>query len=75
MERYKDLSGDSGVVAYEIGKGSIVVLFRNGWYYRYTNRSAGAANITQMQRLAEAGHGLSTFISQSVHERYEDKWQ
>lgn len=75
VERYKRLSGDSGVVAYEIGDGSIMVLFDNGWHYLYTRRSAGAANIAQMHRLARAGRGLSTFISQSVHDRYECKWQ
>jgi hypothetical protein len=75
VERYKNLSGDSGVVAYEIGKGSITVLFNNGWHYLYTSKSAGAANIKQMQRLATAGHGLSTFISQVTHNRFERKWQ
>ena len=75
VEPYKRLSGDSGVVAYEIGKGAITVLFDNGWHYLYTGRSAGASNIAQMQRLAQAGRGLSTFISQFVHDRYERKWQ
>ena len=74
VQRYKNLSGDSGVLAYEIGKESITVLFNNGSRYLYTNKSAGASNIVQMQRLARAGHGLSTFISQNVHARYERKW-
>lgn len=75
VERYKRLGGDSGVVAYEIGEGAITVLFDNGWHYLYTKRSAGAGNIAQMHRLAKAGRGLSTFISQTVHNRYERKWQ
>jgi hypothetical protein len=75
VERYKRLNGDSGVVAYEIGADSITVLFTNGWHYLYTKRSAGAANIAQMQRLARAGRGLSTFISQSVHDRFARKWE
>lgn len=75
VEHYKRLSGESGVVAYEIGNESITVLFDNGWRYLYTRRSAGAGNIAQMHKLARAGRGLSTFISQSVHDRYERKWQ
>lgn len=75
VECYKRLSGESGVVAYEIGDASITVLFDNGWHYLYTKRSAGAGNIAEMHRLARAGRGLSTFISQSVHDRYARKWR
>jgi hypothetical protein len=75
VERYKRLSGDSGVVAYEIRTDSITVLFDNGWHYLYTKRSAGAENIAEMHRLARAGQGLSTFISRFAHDRYQRKWQ
>ncbi len=71
MRRYKNLAGESGVVAYDIDAGRIVVQFRNGERYLYTEDSAGAANIAKMQALAKAGRGLSTFISQHVHDRYE----
>ncbi|GLU35049.1 hypothetical protein WKR88_13990 [Trinickia caryophylli] len=74
MKRYRNLSGQSGVVAYEIGNGWIAVKFDGGDVYRYTARSAGAENIKQMQRLAERGQGLSTFISRHVKDRYEDKY-
>jgi hypothetical protein len=74
LERYRNLEGDSGVLAYETGKGSITVLFKNGWCYLYTNRSAGAENIAQMQRLAKAGRGLSTFISRVTHNDFARKW-
>jgi len=73
MHRYKNRSGESGVVAYDIDAGQITIQFRNGERYLYTEDSAGAANIAKMQELALAGHGLSTFISQHVHERYERK--
>jgi hypothetical protein len=73
MQRYKNLGGDSGVVAYDIDAGQIIVQFRNGDRYLYTEDSAGAANIAQMQALAQAGRGLSAFISQHVHDRYERK--
>ena len=73
MQRYKHRSGESGVVAYDIDAGQITVEFRNGERYLYTEDSAGAANIARMQELAQAGHGLSSFISQHVHDRYARK--
>jgi hypothetical protein len=73
MQRYKNRSGESGVVAYDIDAGQITVEFRNGERYLYTEDSAGAANVARMQELAQAGHGLSSFISQHVHDRYARK--
>jgi hypothetical protein len=73
MQRYGNQSRESGVVAYDIDAGQIVVQFRNGDRYLYTEDSAGAANIATMQALARAGRGLSTFISQHVHDRYARK--
>jgi hypothetical protein len=73
MQRYRNLSGDSGVVAYEIGPDSIQVRFQDGWVYRYTHASAGASNIETMKSLAAAGRGLSTFIVRKVRKSYESK--
>lgn len=73
MHRYKNISVESGVVAYDIGRRSITVEFRSGERYLYTDDSAGADNITEMQRLATLGSGLSTYISQIVRERYAQK--
>ena len=73
MQRYGNQSRESGVVAYDIDAGQIIVQFRNGDRYLYTEDSAGAANIARMQDLARAGRGLSSFISQHVHDRYARK--
>ena len=73
MERYFSKAGESGVAAYQIGRGSIVIKFVGGEKYLYTDKSAGAKNIARMQQLAQAGRGLSTFISQHVHDRYARK--
>ena len=73
MERYKNLSGNSGVVAYEIGDDSIAVEFQEGHTYLYTKASTGAANIAEMQRLALAGRGLSSFITRVVRDCYAQK--
>jgi len=76
MKRYENLSGNSGVVAYEIGDGWIIVEFEGdasatARRYRYTAASAGAHAVSEMQRLARAGRGLATFVSRQ-HPQYEN---
>ena len=73
MDRYRSKAGESGVVGYELRRGSIVVKFLGGEKYLYTDKSAGAKNIARMQALAQAGRGLATFISQHVHDKYARK--
>jgi hypothetical protein len=75
VKRYKNLSGDSGVVAYGLESESITVQFQDGWKYEYTNASAGADAVEVMKRLAISGRGLSTYISTSVRERYARKFR
>lgn len=70
MERYGNQSGDSGVVAYEVGDRSITVRFRGGATYLYTYASAGEQAVERMKRLAASGRGLSSFISRSVKDHY-----
>jgi hypothetical protein len=70
MERYKNLGGNSNVVSYKLGSGSILVQFGDGSLYEYTNGSAGAAAIATMHRLAAAGQGLNSFISTTVRKAY-----
>lgn len=71
MTRYQDLSSNSGVVAYRIGTDYIAVKFRSGDMYLYTYNKPGKQAVEDMKRLAEAGRGLSTYISQHVREDYE----
>lgn len=73
MKRYANLSGDSGVVAYEIGPDWIRVKFRDGTIYGYTYARPDASHVEAMKGLAVAGRGLSTYISQHVREAYESK--
>jgi hypothetical protein len=68
MQRYENLSGSSGVSAFEIGDGWIIVEFAGDESatvrcYRYTEASAGAQAIREMQQLARGGRGLATFIA------------
>lgn len=75
MERYRNLSGNSNVVAFEIGAGSITVQFGDGMNYLYTVRSTGAAQVAEMQRLARAGQGLNSYIGRVVKKAFERKWR
>jgi hypothetical protein len=70
MNRYGDRHGDSGVVAYLAGPGSITVRFRDGCVYLYDDSNPGARHVAEMQRLATRGQGLNTYINKFVRGRY-----
>jgi hypothetical protein len=73
MKPYKDLTGNSGVTAYEVTDNGISVEFNYDAVYRYTYASAGKRSVEKMKRLAAEGKGLSTYISQTVKEKFEAK--
>ncbi|HJU37996.1 MAG TPA: hypothetical protein VJ724_00385 [Tahibacter sp.] len=73
MTPYANLSGDSPIRAYRIGRGHIDVAFADAGTYRYTNASAGARRVATMQRLAASGRGLATYIAREAHSRYAEK--
>lgn len=71
MERYKNITGNSGVTAYGIGEDSISVEFGHDTLYLYTYASTGKRSIEKMKRLATDGKGLSTYISRYVKDKFE----
>jgi hypothetical protein len=73
METYKNLSGNSGVLAYEIGFDSITVQFRDYSIYLYNYASAGRETIEHMKKLAKDGRGLNSFIKRFVDKRYASR--
>lgn len=73
MTPYKNLSSDSGVVAYELRDDAIIVRFRSGETYLYSHRKPGRAVVEKMKRLATAGKGLSSHIARNAGDRYESK--
>ncbi len=73
MQRYRNQSLTSGVVAYELGEEFIDVKFVGGDVYHYTTRRPGARDLLHMKELALRGEGLSTFISRHIRDRYESK--
>jgi hypothetical protein len=73
MTRYPNIQGQSGVIAYEITADSIRIRFRSGDEYLYTYTRPGKVDVERMKTLARQGHGLSTYISQVVKGRFEEK--
>lgn len=74
MQRYANLSGNSGVTHYEIGPDFIDVRYRSGDVYRYSGKRPGAALVEQMKILAARGKGLCGFVSRNV-KAYEEKFE
>lgn len=73
MQRYPTNNPATGVIAYETGKDSITITFRDGSTYLYTNKSTGPAAIAEMKTLAKKGAGLTTYINQHVKQNYQQK--
>jgi len=73
MERYKNLGGDSGIVAYEIADESIKVQFRDQSLYLYNYQRPGSQHVEHMKELAINGRGLNSFISRIVRKNYASK--
>jgi hypothetical protein len=73
---YKNLSGNSGVVAYEIGPGFIRVWFANRAGiegYEYDETKPGKHHVDEMKGRAEGGKGLAAYISRRVRTNYARK--
>jgi len=78
MQPYKNLSGQSGVIAYEIGEDFIDVKFRERSKdgcdtYKYSYFRPGSQHVEQMKRLALIGLGLNSYINKNVRKLYESK--
>lgn len=76
MTPYRNLNGDSNVVAYEANEDSIHVIFKNGTCrnYLYNVVHPGSAVVEQMKALAVQGRGLNSYISSVVKDNYTRKW-
>ena len=75
FEPYRKVGGDTGVLRYALEDSAIHVQFRDGTVYVYDDAATGRAHVQAMQQRAVAGAGLSTYISQQVHDRYSRKYR
>jgi hypothetical protein len=73
MTPYGSHAKKHGVLAYDIQPDAIDVEFTSGWVYHFSYQKPGALRVEHMKQLAESGHGLSTFISKHVKNRYESR--
>jgi hypothetical protein len=73
MEKYRNLSGNSRVAAYEIGVDSIKVQFMDGEIYLYNHNVPGKDQVEYMKVLARNGIGLCTFINRFVQNSFAEK--
>lgn len=75
MKPYKNLSGNSNVVAYMFLPDSIIVKFRSGSYtfYKYSAASCGANTVEHLKRLALQGFSLNAELARRGHPSYEAK--
>ena len=70
MKTYKNLSGNSGIKAYQISQQSIRIAFSDGSVYLYNYGSNGKRAVEIMKGLAEQGIGLTTYINREIRDQY-----
>ena len=75
LEAYKNLSGESGITAFEMEKIRCVIYFEDGSAYVYDEITPGVKNLAAMKILASKGRGLHTFIERFVKENYSLRLQ
>jgi hypothetical protein len=73
MQRYKNISGTSGVRAFELASDHIDVMFDDGRIYRYDHTRPGAHHVERMEQLAREGRGLATYINQHVRNNFAQR--
>ncbi|CAM3462863.1 hypothetical protein GCM10016272_05710 [Psychrobacter glaciei] len=73
MEKYRDIGGNSGISAYEIGDDFIIVCFAKGGVYLYDYFTTGSYHVNNMVRLARMGNGLNGYINLNAKYTYARK--
>jgi hypothetical protein len=73
MKKYKNLDGNSGILAWEEGKDYIIVQFSDFEKYLYNYIKPGKMLVERMKQFAGKGKGLATFINKYVRSNYYKK--
>jgi hypothetical protein len=63
-------SKKSGIYAYESRSDFIIVEYKDGSIYLYTNDKSGKEHVAIMKDHARRGEGLATYINQNVRDNY-----
>ena len=67
-------SSNSGVKAFEIGKGFIIVKFESDKIYLYNYLKPGKTHVEEMKKKAMSGNKLATYISKNIQKKYFASW-
>jgi hypothetical protein len=70
FHRYPNQGGHSGVVAYAVMADAIAVEFVDGSVYLYSHDCPGRRHVSRMKVIAREGHGLGTYLSRHVGNRF-----
>jgi len=70
LNKYKDLSGDGGIMGYFFLEDGIIIKFSNSYYYLYNYENPGGEHVEKMKKLAAQGQGLKTYINKYVRDNY-----
>ena len=75
MQRYKNLTGQSNIYAFELLDSGITIQFNDHSKYTYQSSRVGFNNMTEIKRLAINGQGLNSFINRTptVRNGYSQK--
>jgi hypothetical protein len=73
MMVYKNISEESGVIAYELLAEGIRIQFITKDVYYYSYSAPGKEHVEKMKELAEKGRGLATYISQKIRKNFDHK--
>jgi hypothetical protein len=73
VQRYRNVHGQSGITAYDMGPDYIRVTFTHGGTYAYDYATTGQFHVERMKVLAASGQGLATFISKVVKGTYAQR--
>ena len=70
FHRYRNQSSHSGVVGYAVMPDAIAIEFVDGSVYLYSHDCPGRRHVSRMKVIAREGHGLSTYLSRHVGNRF-----
>jgi hypothetical protein len=73
MIKYLNQGLNSNVEYYLPSFNSILVRFRGGAEYLYTNEATGEYHVNNMKQLASIGKGLTSYINRRVKFKYAKK--
>ena len=73
MQKYKDLSGTSGIEQYDSAIEHIDIEWKDGKVYRYDYSKPGAVDVERMKELAVAGEDLATYVNQHVRKNFAEQ--